>query len=409
MSEARIVIERSGPERPWLGQLVRFDVQVWRPKLDAAPLPPFEFDELETPGVIAHFREEASPPDEKQEGDQTFLVQHRTLVVFPQKDGHLKLPPLVARWTDEEAAQSVQSAALEFDAAIPPHADERLVVSPSLHIEQSTNQPLRGLKVGDGFVRTVTVSATDSDPWVLPTIDFSAVSGLSLYAQAPKDASSAERGQLSASRTFQATYVVERVGHYELEAATLRWLDPASGKFHEATAPELSFWAGPNVGLGLSMWGTTTGAGLLGFGLSSLVLALALWAIWRRSKGPFAFERALARANAERNAFAELRRAARHGAPLQILIAAYAWLRVRFPLRTERSLAPLRDVTPALTEQLGVIERSAFGPQQGRSSSSATAIGVGLAALLVEARSRLAKRKRPMILESTRMLNAPRE
>jgi hypothetical protein len=424
MSEAHIVLERRGPERPWLGQLVRFDVQLWRPTIDAAPLPAFDLDEVLVPGAIARFREEAPPPDEKREGDQDYLVQHRTLVVFPEREGALTLPALVARWTENNKEVRAQSSPVTFQALAPPHADEQLVVTSALGLEQSTSRPLRGLAVGDGFVRTVALRAQDSDPLVLPPFEFENVPGLSVYPASPRDTSSDERGELVATRTFQATYVVERVGHYQLRAAKLRWLEPASGRFHEAVTPELGFWARPNPALGLSMWGTTPGVQVVGLALSFGALALFVWLLRKRLKnGPFRFELRLREAQAERRAFARLRALARSGSALATLSAAYDWLRVRFPLRAERTLTPLRESGSQMFDRLDLIERSAFGAPAGTSARPDAALAtdgstdiatdaptpsIGTAQLFTEARRRLAKRESKVIWHARRGLNDAR-
>lgn len=401
MNQAFILLKRNGAQRPWVGQLVRFDVEVWRPTLDATPLPAFEFDEFDVPGAIAHFRSEAPPPDELEKDGQVFLVHHRTLVVFPQTDGALSVPQLVARWSDRDDERVIRSEPVTFEAAFPPHFSEQLVISPHLEVQQSTSRALQGLRVGDGFSRTIVVQASDSDPLVLPTVEFSLIDGLSIYPAASHDSSNAERGALSATRSFQATYVVDHVGHYELEALSLRWLDPASGQYHTAVAPQLEFWARPNPALGWSMWGTTGDAQLVGFGLTlAIVVAVAWIARTRFKNGPFGFERAWHRARGERRAFARIKAAARHGSSVAVLRATYDWLRVRFPLRTERTLAPLRATTGPVADRLALIERSAF-----TSASANSLVATDTAHLLSAARRRLAQQESAVLRDSTTGLN----
>lgn len=406
MTQAFIQLKRGGAQRPWVGQLVRFDIEVWRPTLEAAPLPPFEFDELEVPGAIAHFRSEAPPPDEIEKDGQQFLVQHRTLVVFPQTDGALSVPMLVARWSNSDHEHEIQSEPVTFEAAIPPHFSEQLVVSPELDLQQAIKGDLHGLRVGDGFTRTVMLRARDSDPLVLPTLAFDTVAGLSVYPAAPRDTSSAERGQLSATRTFQATYVVERVGHYELEAMSLRWLDPTSGQYHAAVAPHLEFWARPNPALGWSMWGTTGEAQLAGFGLSlTLVVAVVFVARKRLKNGPFGFEHAWHQARAERRAFRQLCGVARRGTAIDTVRSAYEWLRVRFPLRAERTLGPLRNATGPMAERWALIESSAF--DQSSMTPVTSSVTNDTPHLLTVARRQLAKQEAEVLRDTSLRLNAP--
>lgn len=358
MNGARLVVERAGPEHPWVGQLVRLDVQLWRPIAIEGQAPPFGLSEVQMPGAITRLREEAPPPDEVDQDGVHFLVQHRTLVVFPQVDGTLTVPPITARWNESDHVEMVRGTPLTFTAAYPPQSSETLVVSPELSIEQTTDRALTGLRVGDGFTRTVVLHAEDSDPLVLPTLGFTEVSGLSVYPATPIDASNAERGQISASRTFSATYVLERVGHYELPALSVEWLEPRTGHYQVVAAPELSFWVQPNPGLGLSMWGTTSASGWLGFSGLAVCAMFVTWAVRRRLRGPFAIERALAARLAERRAFVRVLRAGSR--PLEILKALYVWLPTRLPTLPNRTLDPLRNAHPVTAKELTDLERAAF-------------------------------------------------
>lgn len=382
-----VVVVSQGPDHPWVGQAVRFDVQLVRPIEDAGTAPPFSFGEVTMPGAIARFQEQAPPPDERSSGDTTLLVQHRTLLVFPQLDGELVLPPIIARWNEGEAVVTAASQPTPIHAAYAPGSSEALIIAPSVRIEQTLSRPLSGLHVGDGFTRTVVLTVTDSDPIVLPTLEFAPVSGLSVHPASPQDVASAERGQITASRTFEVTYVVERVGHYDLDALTARWLEPASGKYHTASAPELVFWALPNPRLGLHMWGTTATNQLAGFGLSiALLLGLVTLVVRRARGGPFAFERRLTARYAERRAYRRFVQSLSGSSALSSLRLAYAWLRTRFPSSTDRTLTPLRSVDVSTTESLAVLEDRAFNPDQERTAPAASV------AALARVRTRLARR-----------------
>jgi hypothetical protein len=389
---AKIVVQSQGPEKPWVGQAVPFDVQLWRPIISEGAAPPFSFAEVRMPGAIARFREEAPPPDEREEGAVRYLVQHRTLLVFPQTDGELAVPPLAARWNEGERVLTAQGEPTVLRAAFAPHASEDLVVSPEVRVEQTFDRPLEGLRVGDGFTRTVVLSAKDSDPIVLPTLEFAAIDGVSLHVAPPRDAANAERGQLSASRTFEATYVIERVGHYELAAIDVHWLEPRSGQFSVAQAPEATFWAFPNPGLGWSMWGSAGTAQLLGFGLSCAIVLVAFGLIWRRrTGGPFAVERALAERLAERRAFRGFVKSLGSASALTSLRSAYEWLRIRRPMSTERTLEPLRAAGIESARALAHLEAAAF-------SNASSPLSTDERRQLAMARRSLATEQRPGVV-----------
>lgn len=362
MTEPRVIVERAGPPKPWVGQLVRLDVQLWRPETGPDPLPPFSFDEIEMQGAITLFRPEAPPPEERQEGDVKFLVQHRTLLVFPQTDGQLTVPPIKARWNEGTEARSAQSEPLAFLASYVGPETDNLLIAPNVHLEQNTNRALSGLRVGDGFTRTVKLSAMDSDPIVFPTLEFVSEGGLALYSNAPHAESSAERGQLTASQSYSVTYVVERVGHYELPGLSIRYLEPSSGRFLRTEVPALDFWVAPNPHLGLAMWGTAPGVAWLGFGLP-LVLLVGLGGLLLRRKrnGPWAWEQRFHARRVEQRAFASLLKTTEAGTAVRILEATYAWLFLRLPENQERTLRPLRQTCVETAETLNQYEGEAFG------------------------------------------------
>jgi hypothetical protein len=363
VTEPRIEVTRSGPPKPWLGQLVPINVDVWRPKGDA-PLEPFSLDDVVAAGMIVKWSEQASPPDEKQEGEARFLVQHRTLLVFPQTDGELTLPPIVARWTDPvtKAPVLAHSSELHFQAGVPPAVGSELpLVASSVSLRQAFDRDLSKLRVGDGFTRTLTLHATDTDPVVFPELSLSDTPGLTGYEAGPKVSASSERGQFQADLTLRTTYVVDRVGPHRMSGVSLRWLEPRSGRYLDATVPELTFWSGPNPSLGFQCLGTASGA-VFATELGSLsLLGLLAFAIVRRlRRGPGRLERALKERSRERRAFREATRAVRQGPALLGLQKIYAWLAVRFPATFDRTLSPLKQATKQAGDACVAFEKSIF-------------------------------------------------
>jgi hypothetical protein len=359
----RIELTRSGPEKPWLGQLVPINVDVWRPKGDA-PLEPFSLDDVVAAGMIVKWSDQAPPPDEKQEGDARFLVQHRTLLVFPQADGELSVPPIVARWTDPvtKALVLAHSSELRFQAAVPPAVGSQLpLVASSVRLQQTFDRDLSNLRVGDGFTRTLSLHATDTDPVVFPELSLGTASGLTGYSAGPRVSANSERGQFQADLTLRTTYVVDRVGPHRLAGVGLRWLEPRSGRYLDASVPELTFWSGPNPSLGFQCLGTASGA-VLATEFGSLgMLALLTFAIVRRlRRGPGRLENALKERSRERRAFREAVRAVRQGPALLGLQKIYAWLAARLPATFDRTLLPLEQTTKQARDACVAFEKSIF-------------------------------------------------
>jgi hypothetical protein len=385
-----IVLTRSGPQSPWVGQMVRIDAALFRPRSGEGELPPFSFDDLDVPGAIALFRAEAPPPSEQEADGVTYLVQHRTLLVFAQEDGEIVLPALTSRFADAVSGKSVrvESEELHFTAALPRGSAGAVapVVARGLKLESKLDRPLSDLAVGDGFTRTIVLSAEDTDPIMLPDLTFAEPSGLRIYPGEPRALASAERGEVRASRSLSATYVVERVGHYELPELSVRWLDPNSGRYTTARAEALTFWARPNFSLGLSAFGSAPG---LGFGIwlgALLSLAALVYLVQRRLRfGPFAWEQRLAARRQEQRAFLAFERALTHAPPHAILERAYHWLALRLPSEP-RTLARLRATSLDSAEALKSWERQAFA--MGTPSAPAKP---GLYRIFARARRALAK------------------
>jgi len=350
VARPHIELSRGGPEKPWLGQLVPVEVDIWRPEPDEShPLEPFALDDVVAAGMIVKWDEHASPPDIKQQGETRFLVQHRALLVFPESEGELSLPPIVARWTDPATKTEVvvSSSELRFQAALPRGAGDPLpLVASSVALVQTFDRDLSELRVGDGFTRTLSLHATDTYPVVFPELQLAEVPGLRAYPAQPKASSNSEHGQIQGDLTLKVTYVVERVGPHGMPGTALRWLEPSSGRYAVAAVPEISFWARPNWSLGFQCFGIQRSAAVATEVGSLALFALLVLAVVRRlRRGPSRFERALALRSRELRAFRAAVQAARRGSALDTLRSIYTWLVIRLPSRLDRTLAPLASAT----------------------------------------------------------------
>ena len=363
MSAPRLELTRAGPPVPWLGQLVPIEVALWRPQT-AAPQEAFSLDDVVAPGMIAKWSEQSAPPDDRREGDTEYLVQHRTLLVFPQAEGELVLPPLVARWHDALAHADVVVASkeLHFRSAIPEGAAEPLpLIASSVRLEQTFDLELSQVRVGDGFTRSITLHATDTDPIVFPELALGHVSGLREYPAASSARASSERGQIEAQLVLRSTYVVERVGRHTLPGLSLRWLEPHSGRYQEATLPALQLWTAPNLALGFQCLGTAPGTAVVTeIGSLGLLLLFAVAFVRRRRHGPGRRERALRARGRERRAFHRLLRSLRTSAPLGFLDNVYTWLPLCAPASSERTLAPLAHATREAHDACARLQRELF-------------------------------------------------
>ncbi len=363
MTGPRIELKNLGPARPWVGQLVPIDVTVWRPEGEK-PLEPFSLDDVIAPSAIVKWSAQDPPPDERLEGDTRFLVQHRTLLVFPQGDGEIRLPPITARYTEpaHKTPTAVRSAPFTFQAAIPAGATDPLpLVATSVKLEQSFDRDLSSLKVGDGFTRTLTLTATDTDAIVFPELVPAKVPGMTAYPGGAHAESTTERGQIAAKQTYSVTYVVDRVGPHEMPGVSVRWLEPRSGKYGVAAITDQTIWTRPNWSLGTSCFGTAKGTALAtGAALLFTLVALTLVAVRRVRRGPGAWERAISTRLRERRAFGKVVRAARMGSASALLQSLYAWLVIRKPYKIDRTLLAFRRASADARALCVSVEQALF-------------------------------------------------
>ncbi len=105
------------------------------------------------------------------------------------------------------------SSELHFEAASPPVVGAELpLVASALSLQQTFDRDLSKLRVGDGFTRTLTLHATDTDPVVFPELSLADTPGLTGYPTGPRVSANTERGQFQANLVLRTTYVVDRVG-----------------------------------------------------------------------------------------------------------------------------------------------------------------------------------------------------
>jgi hypothetical protein len=358
----RVDVHRGGADRPWIGQLVPVDVAIIRPQAEP-PLEPPSVDEVTMDGAITLWSAEAPPPSEREENGTKYLVQRRRLLVFPQRSGTLALPAIRAHWhdasTDEQRA--AQSAPLRFEAAAPPGAeDDPPLVASAVTLTESFDREPEGLAVGDGFTRTLTLSARDSDAIVFPTFTFASSSGLAAYPAEPKTRSTSERGAFVSERETSVTYVVQRAGPQAIPAVAVRWLEPASGTFAIATAPRHRFFARPNPSLGFQCLGTAPGArtSLELSAVTFLVAGVALFVRrWRRKEQLLPIQKG----PSEAHAFRVVLRSARSDRGISTLRSLYRWLQILWPDAVAPTLRDLAKSAPDARDELERLDASLYG------------------------------------------------
>jgi hypothetical protein len=342
---ARAHLEPSGQVMP--GQPVKLVVDaITTTWFTSAPV----FPPVDIPGaVVTPPGDTATNLSEDIRGERWFGVS-RTYVVTPQAGGELAIPPIVLQLHVGQVDRPVQAKTPALKLSVkqvqrPPGAENALASS-RLVLTQALDRGLDGLKQGDAFTRTVTVSAAGLPGMLLPPVTFAAVPGLAMYPKAPRvqDKTREREGFTGSTRVDAATYVLQRAGHYELPGVSIAWWDTSTNQLRTATAPPLAFDVAadpaykPEVAIPAeaSAPQARTVAHIdlhrVAAAASGLLLAALLaWLLlprllrWTRALGAGIRARRQARQASEAILFARLEQAIRQG-PKDVPAAVYRWL-----------------------------------------------------------------------------------
>jgi len=372
------------PPRVMVGQKATLAVTVLAPNyMPAAPvLPDFQVRNAVTRPLGAVNQTET------RDG-VTYAGVRYEFAIYPQEPGSYALasqPVTVTYAADPPNTRKVDIALprQKFEAFIPDAAQDLdpFVASDGLAIEQNVERSSPDLKVGDSIKRIVTVKAAETPAMLLPPPVFAKIDGLALYPGQPTLQDNIDRrsSALSATRTDEATYMLQRAGDYTLPAIDIAWWNARDGKIEHARADAVALHVVDNPALPASAPAEGRARGwdwhapvfwLLDHWLLTLIaLLLAAAVAWF---APAAARNVRQRVAARRSAylaseewsFNQLRAAIHGHEPKKAYFALLDWLDRFAPARTIEALRQsARD--PALDREISAIESSLFGPQDAK-------------------------------------------
>jgi hypothetical protein len=246
----RAVIESPAPII--VGQAVRVRVSVLVPNyfMGQPDFPQFNMDD-----AIVVLPGETPENSNETIAGESYAGISVTYLVYPQQPASFKLPDVeigvkYAANPPKSAEARLRLPSLTFDAVIPPQAADLDYFLPttSLTVRQKLDKPLKDLRVGDTFTRTVTISASKLRAMLIPPTRFEAPNGITVYPkQAAVDDIKTNRGEfVQGRRVDSATYVIRKQGSYTLPEIRLQWWDLAAHKIRTATVPLIRFDALPS-------------------------------------------------------------------------------------------------------------------------------------------------------------------
>lgn len=232
----RATVEDDGKIVP--GQQVRVDVDVLTPDFFTSPP---QFPLFDIPNALVTLPEERSQNlTETIDGMQYSGIRKAYLVV-PQVSGTFIVPEVQIEFGysvgGKPARGAVKMPPVSFAVAAPASGGQPITFAASnLTIEQSLDPVAPSLKVGDALVRTITVTAGDTQAMMIPPIDVGTVAGLRQYLKPPKIEDGVDSGREAVSRRTETyVYTAEKDGSFVLPAVSYVWFDVESHAMKTAT------------------------------------------------------------------------------------------------------------------------------------------------------------------------------
>jgi len=181
---------------------------------------------------------------EKVDGQSWQIVRY-PLALYPQKAGHLEIPPIDVRFSSSagfgntEKTFEFQSRPLELTIAAPPGVEkgDLVITTGSFELEYDWQPQTAAAKTGDAFTLTVSRRADDISAMLLPPLPVFRTEGLAVYPQTPEVKDKTDRGDLSGERTDTIIWVVEKPGTYDIPGIRFQWWDPAGRELKQQIVP----------------------------------------------------------------------------------------------------------------------------------------------------------------------------
>jgi hypothetical protein len=339
------------PRSVTVGQPVTLTIDLYVPSSFSGAA---RFPQLEVRDAVVVFVDDG-PSLTQRMGQQDYAGQRRSYKIYPQREGAFAVPDFTVKVSfPGEGGATTRAAAPakggSFEATIPAAARRasHFLATSSFQVQADTDRPMAGLRTGDSFTRTVTMTAADAFAMMLPPLAFAPVDGLAVYPAQPKvqDHGDGRDEPRVAERVESTTYVLQKPGSYELPAAEIAWWDTRSQTLRRATVPELDLAvaARPEVQAEIPLppdpgeqpavpdpWRPLREA-VRRVGPLALVALAVAGVILRLLRAPLralAARRAARRRARDESEAAYLTRvaeAARSGRPKELLAATYRWL-----------------------------------------------------------------------------------
>lgn len=281
------------------GQQIRLTVDVFAPGFFTSPpdLPLFDI-----PNALVTLPEErAQNLVETVDGVQYSGIRRRYAIV-PEKPGAFSVLPIKIDFTytadGKPLKGSVNTVPTTFEVATANNSGT-LFSARDVEIAQSFDRDPATLGSGDVLVRTIVVTAKDTQAMLIPPVDIGAPSGVKQYLKPPRieDGISVGRGETESRRTETVSYTTDAEGGFILPPIRYTWFNLETSTETTADLPAVTL----SVAAAVARRGITPELqsvqpspfeqrrAVMGWVLLALAALAAAW--WARGLPGFALER----------------------------------------------------------------------------------------------------------------------
>ena len=183
----------------------------------------------------------------------SYQVTERRFVMFPQKSGEFKIPPVLFNATIGRrgginlflnSRTAVREINLTSDSHVvnvkaQPDSFDGLTWLPaaSLKLEEDWTGKLDNVHVGDAVTRNLTVTAAGLSSSLLPAITYKDIPGLRFYPDQPVREDSAKSEGVTGKRKDGTAIVASQPGDFVLPEMKLPWWNTTADRMEYATLP----------------------------------------------------------------------------------------------------------------------------------------------------------------------------
>ena len=199
--------------------------------------------------IVLRRKKLASNTTERKDG-KTWAVQEWQLTLYPQSVGLIAVPKIAVsvNIADKPGANIKGTLYTQPQSFVVKSSAELLatkgnyIAAPEVTFKQTVTPAVGSeLHIGDAVTRTLTIYATDSSAMLFPDFPLYRADMLHGYQGPSESKDKQNRGEFSAKRVYQQTYIVQQSGVLNLPELGFYWWDTATQQVTELNAAGLQW------------------------------------------------------------------------------------------------------------------------------------------------------------------------